>query len=176
MKPKKVLVGLIVIVVAVVILLRTLQPDGSGHIKIDTPNIKTRMSLRHGWWSRLQVSSGVESVEVPARKYRPRRISLAMQKDRNEWIIDGFGPWGELAKINVKAGRTTVLKPGPPLLVKTNVRKKGQNLLIGLVVVGQAGEHYSARVRTRRETLPAPGLKIVDEGGKVLVSDKFKFG
>ena len=175
MKQKKVLIGLI-IVVAVVVVLRALQSNQSGYIKIDTPNIKTRMSLRGGWWSEQQVSSGVESVELPARTYRPRRISLAIQKGGNEWIIDGFGPWGELAKINVKKDQTTVLKPGPPFLVKTNVRRKGQNLSIGLLVIGQAGEHYSAQVRTRRGSLPAPRLKIVDEGAKVLASDKFKFG
>jgi hypothetical protein len=176
MKPKKVLVGLIIIVVAVVVVLQALQPKQSGYIKIDTPNIKTRMSLRGGWWSTQQVSSGVESVELSARKYRPRRISLAIQKGGNEWIIDGFGPWGDMAKINVKEGQTAVLKPGPPFLVKTNVRRKGQNLTIGLLVIGQAGEHYSAQVRTRRGTLPAPRLKIVDEDAKVLASDKFQFG
>jgi hypothetical protein len=175
MKQKKVLIGL-VIVVAVVIVLRALQPRQSGYIKIDTPNIKTRMSLRRGWWSEQQVSSGVESIELPARTYRPRRISLAIQKGGNEWIINGFGPWGELAKINVKEGQTAVLKPGPPFLIKTNLRRRGQNLTIGLLVVGQAGEHYSAQVRTRRGSLPAPRLKIVDEGAKVLASDKFRFG
>ena len=175
MKQKKVLIGL-VIVVAVVVVLPALQSNQSGYIKIDTPNIKTRMSLRGGWWSEQQVSSGVESVELPARKYRPRHISLAIQKGESEWVVSGFGPWGELAKINVKEGQTAVLKPGPPFLVKTNVRRKGQNLSIGLLVIGQAGEHYSAQVRTRRGSLPAPRLKIVDEGAKVLASDKFKFG
>ncbi|MHC4545498.1 MAG: hypothetical protein ACYSYL_13420 [Planctomycetota bacterium] len=169
MKQKRILIGL-VIVVAIVVVLPALLSRQSGYIKVDTPNIKTRMSLRSGWWSEQQVSSGVESVELPARKYRPRRISLAGQKDGNEWIVSGFGPWGDLAKINVKEGQTAVLKPGPPFLVKTNVIKRGQNLSISPLVIGQAGEHYSARVRTRR------GLKIVDESGKVLVSDKFKFG
>jgi len=175
MKQKIVIAGFI-IVVAVVVVLQVLQSNQTGYIKIDTPGIKTKMSLRRGWWSLQQVSSGVESVEFPARKYRPRRISLAIQKGGNEWIINGFGPWGELAKINVKEGQTAVLKPGPPFLIKTNLRRRGQNLTIGLLVVGQAGEHYSAQVRTRRGSLPAPRLKIVDEGAKVLASDKFKFG
>ncbi len=175
MKQKKVLIGL-VIVIAVVVVLLVLHSRKSGYIKIDTPNIKTRMSLRGGWWSEQQVSSDVEPVKLPARKYRPRRISLATKKGGNEWTIDGFGPWGDLAKINVKEGQTAVLKPGPPFLVKTNVRRKGQNLSIGLLVIGQAGEHYNAQVRTRRGSLPAPRLKIVDEGAKVLASGKFGFG
>jgi hypothetical protein len=145
-----------------------------GRIKIDTDGAE--MQLRGGWFSKIRITSGAEPVTVNARVYRPRRISLAIQKGGNEWIIDGFGPWGELAKINVKKDQTTVLKPGPPFLVKTNVRRKGQNLSIGLLVIGQAGEHYSAQVRTRRGSLPAPRLKIVDEGAKVLASDKFKFG
>lgn len=175
MKQKTVIAGLI-IVVAVIVLLRALQSKGSGYIKIETPNIKTTMSLHRGWWSEESVSSGVESVELPARKYRPRSISLVAKKGGNEWIVSGLGPWGKLAKINVKKDQTTVLKPGPPFNVKTNIRRSGRSLSISPLVIGQAGEHYSARVRTRRGTLPAPGLKIVDESGKVLVSDKFRFG
>ena len=175
MKQKVVIAGLIILV-AVVVVLQIIQPNQTGYIKIDTPGIKTKMSLRRGWWSQQQVSSGVESIELPARKYRPRSISLAAQKGGNEWIVSGLGPWGKLAKINVKKDQTTVLKPGPPLNVKTNVRRSGRSLSISPLVIGQAGEHYDVRVRTRRGSLPAPGLKIVDESGKVLVSDKFKFG
>lgn len=175
MKQKIVIAGLI-IVVAVIVLLRALQSKGSGYLKIDTPNIKTTMNLHRGWWSEQQVSSGVESVELTARKYRPKSISLAAKKGGNEWIVSGDGPWGELAKIKVKKDQTTVLKPGPPFNVKTNVRRRDQSLSISPLVIGQAGEHYNVRVRTSRGSLPAPGLKIVDESGKVLVSDKFKFG
>ncbi len=175
MKQKIVIAGL-VIVVTVVVVLQILQSNQRGYIKIDTPNINTRMSLRRGWWSEQEVSSGVESVKLPARKYRPKSISLAAKKGGNEWIVSGLGPWGELAKIKVKKDQTTVLKPGPPFLIKTNVRRRGQSLSISPLVIGQAGEHYNVRVRTSRGSLPAPGLKIVDESGKVLVSDKFKFG
>ncbi|NIP23530.1 MAG: hypothetical protein GWN67_05290 [Phycisphaerae bacterium] len=175
MKQKIAIAGFI-IVVAVVVVLQIIQPKQTGYIKIDTPGIKTKMSLRRGWWSQQQVSSDAESVELPVRKYRPRRISLAAQKGGNEWVISGLGPWGELAKIKVKKDQTTVLKPGPPFLIKSNVRRRGQTLSISPLVIGQAGEHYDVRVRTRRGSLPAPGLKIVDESGKVLVSDKFRFG
>ena len=175
MKQKIIIAGIIIVVVVVVVL-QIIQSSQSGYIKIDTPGIKTRMSLRRGWWSEQKVYSGVEPIELPARKYSPRRISLAVQKGGTEWVISGFGPWGELAKIKVKGGQTAVLKPGPPFNVKTNVRRRGQYLSIGLFVIGQAGEHYDVRVRTRRGPLPAPKLKIVDESGKVLVSDKFRFG
>ena len=175
MKQKIVIAG-IIIVVAVVVVLQVLQSNQTGYIKIDTPGIKTKMSLRRGWWSQQQVSSDVESVELPARKYSPRRISLAAQKGGNEWVISSLGPWGELAKIKVKKDQTTVLKPGPPFNVKTNIRRSGRSLSISPLVIGQAGEHYSVRVRTSRGSLPPPGIKIVDESGKVLVSDKFRFG
>jgi len=175
MKQKIVIAGIIIVVIVIVVL-QILQSNQTGYIKIDTPGIKTRMSLRRGWWSEQRVSSGVEPIELPALKYSPRRISLAVQKGGTEWVISGFGPWGELAKIKVKKDRTTVLKPGPPFDVKTNVRKRGQSLSISPLVIGQAGEHYDVRVRTRRGPLPVPKLKIVDESGKVLVSDKFRFG
>lgn len=169
------LIGLLILVAVFAAILIS-RSGRSGYIEIDTPNVKTSMNLRGGWWSERQIVSGGKPIKVAARTYRPRYISLSAQKGEDEWAISGSGPWGKLVEINVEKGQTAVLKPGPPILVKTDVRSRRPISSIGLSFIGQAGEHYSPRVRTGRGTLPAPSVKIVDESGKVLASGKFRFG
>jgi len=67
-------------------------------------------------------------------------------------------------------------KPGPPLLVKTDVQISGRDVSIGLIVQGQAGETYVPGVQKNGQWQPEPGLKIVDEAGKTLTTGKFKYG
>ena len=85
-------------------------------------------------------------------------------------------PWGELRKVRVSKGDTTVLRIGPPLVIRTDVQKNISIVSIGLSLVGRAGENYSAQVLTHGENLPAPKLKIVDEMGKVLATGTFEYG
>lgn len=72
--------------------------------------------------------------------------------------------------------RSGTAKPGPPLLVKTDVRTRGRNVSIGLVVEGQAGEKYVGGAKKNAEQMPPPKFKIVDEAGKVLATGKFRYG
>lgn len=67
-------------------------------------------------------------------------------------------------------------KPGPPLVVKTDVQISGRDVSIGLIVQGQAGELYVPGVQKNGQWLPEPGLKIIDEAGKILATGKFKYG
>ena len=67
-------------------------------------------------------------------------------------------------------------KPGPPLLVKTDVQISGRDVSIGLIVEGQAGEKYASGVQKNKQWQPPPGFKIVDEAGKTLTSGRFKYG
>ena len=67
-------------------------------------------------------------------------------------------------------------KPGPPLLIKTDVQISDRDVSIGLIVEGQAGEKYVPGVQKNGQWQPEPGLKIIDEAGKTLATDKFKYG
>ena len=67
-------------------------------------------------------------------------------------------------------------KPGPPLLIKTDVQIKTQEVSIGLIVEGQAGEKYAGGTKKNGRWLPPPSFKIVDEAGKTLASGVFKYG
>ena len=57
-------------------------------------------------------------------------------------------------------------RPGPPLLIKTDVQIKRREVSIGLVVEGQAGEKYAGGAKKNGRWLPPPSFKIFDEAGK----------
>ena len=100
-----------------------------------------------------------------------------MKQDVNTWRLASFGPWGELAKIKVKNNETTVLKPGPPFLIKPDVHQGGSQVSIGLSIIGQAGEHYGAgAIMKNGRMLAAPKVKIVDKAGNTLASGNFEYG
>jgi len=68
-------------------------------------------------------------------------------------------------------------KSGPPLLVKTNVRKiNNSQLSIGITVEGQAGEKYIAGAVKNGKREPEPQFIIVNEKGRILAKGKFEYG
>ena len=86
------------------------------------------------------------------------------------------GPWGTMATVKVSEGKTTVLKPGPPFLVKANVSPSSSRVSIGFEFLGQAGEQYASSATKNGRRQSAPKVKIVDEEGKTLASGKFEYG
>ena len=88
----------------------------------------------------------------------------------DKWVLD-------LAKGQAQSGlKSNGAKPGPPLVVKTNVQTEGLEVSIGLVVEGQAGEKYVGGVKKNDRWQPPPRFKIVDKAGKVLTTGAFKYG
>ena len=67
-------------------------------------------------------------------------------------------------------------KPGAPVLIKTDVKIDKREVSIGLVIEGQAGEQYAGGAKRNGRWLPAPGFKILDSNGKILVNGAFKYG
>lgn len=68
-------------------------------------------------------------------------------------------------------------KPGPPLVIKTNIIKiNEQSISIGLVLEGWAGEKYIAGVMKGRSREPQPIFRILDEKGKTLATGRFEYG
>jgi len=65
----------------------------------------------------------------------------------------------------------------PVITVKTDVFQVGnRQMSIGLVLAGRSGERYQPAVVKGGSRLAAPKLRIVDEAGKVLLDDSFKYG
>ncbi len=91
-------------------------------------------------------------------------------KNGDKWVLD-------LAKGQALSGlKGSGSKPGPPLVVKTDVQTGGREVSIGLVVEGQAGEKYVGGVKKNEQLQPPPRFKIVDKAGKVLTTGAFEYG
>ncbi|MHC4395672.1 MAG: hypothetical protein ACYS1A_08445 [Planctomycetota bacterium] len=152
----------------------SLSSRQQGYIKIDTAGAK--MGLHGGWFRSKTVSSTAGPVKVNTRVYRPQWLSIVRQQNSDTWRMESFGPWGTLKTIEVIEGQTTVLKPGPPFLVKANVDSRSGRVSIGFAIEGQAGEHYQSSATKNGRRQPAPNVKIIDEQGNTLVSGKFEYG
>ena len=73
--------------------------------------------------------------------------------------------------------RQSGVEPGPPLHVKTDVQKhSASEVSIGLVLEGQAGERYRPDIRRNGTVLPAPEFRVMDQKGRVVFADAFKYG
>jgi hypothetical protein len=150
--------------------------SGKGQIKIDAGGAAAKLQLAGGLFSKATISSGAEPAKVSVRAHRPVQLSLSMKQGGDTWQIDSRGPWGKLSKISVNKNDTTVLKLGPPFLIKPGVRKSGSNVSIDFAIIGQASEQYQSVIRKNNRSVPAPKAKIIDETGNVLASGKFEYG
>ena len=159
------------VIIAAAVLLLYCYSLGKGQIKIDAGGAIATLQLRSGWLGKTTIRSQTEPTPVNSRVHKPRHLSISMQQGTNTWRLDSRGPWGKLSTIKVSNNNTTVLKLGPPFLIKPKVRKSGSRVSIDFAIIGKAGEHY----RNSRGS-SAPKLKIVDEAGNVLASGKFEYG
>ncbi len=165
-----------VAIIAAAVLLLYSYSRGKGRIKIDAAGAVATLQLHSGWFGKATISSGAEPTTVSSRLQRPEYLSLSMKQDSNTWQIDSRGPWGKLSKISVNNNDTTVLKLGPPFLIKPEVRKSGSNVSIDFAIIGQASEQYQNVPKKNNRSVPAAKAKIIDEAGNVLATGKFEYG
>ncbi len=165
-----------VAIIAAAVLLLYSYSQGEGRIKIDAGGAVATLQLRSVWFGKATISSGAEPTTVSARVHRPAQLSLSMKQNGNTWRIDSSGPWGKLSKISVNNNDTTVLKLGPPFLIKPGVHKSGSGISIDFAIIGQVSEQYQNVPRKNNRSVPAPKIKIVDEAGNVLATGKFEYG
>jgi len=110
-------------------------------------------------------------VQVQAGIYHPVRASIRLTKDdpAQWWALSSTrGPWGKLGAIRVDKGQTVTLRFGPPITLHADLQQNGGVVSLGLGLIGQAGEEWSPSVMTSEGRAAPPGVRIVDESGKVL--------
>jgi len=151
-------------------------PRQIGYIKIDASGATATLQLRGGLFSKKTVTSGAQSAAVRAGLHDPQRLYLRREQNGDTWQIDSRGPWGKLARIKVEKNETTVLKLGPPLLIKPGVSSRGSQVLIDFSIIGQAEERYGNVITKNGRRASTPGLKIMDKAGNVLAAGKFEYG
>ena len=176
MKKRNIWISVAIIAAAVLILMLFSGSSGKGQIKIDAGGAIAELQLAGGLFSKATINSGAELAKVSAQAHRPQHLSLSMKQDSSTWQIDSRGPWGKLSKISVSKNDTTVLKLGPPFLIKPEVRKSGSNVSIDFAIIGQASEQYQNVPRKNNRSVPEAKAKIIDEAGNVLATGKFEYG
>ncbi len=176
MKNKNIWISVAIIAAAVLVLMLFSGSSDKGQITIDAGDAIAELQLAGGLFSKATINSGAEPAKVSARAHRPQQLSLSMKQGGDTWRIDSRGPWGKLSKISVKNNDTTVLKLGPPFLIKPGVRKSGSNVSIDFDIIGQASEQYQSVIRKNNRAVPPPKAKIIDETGNVIASGKFEYG
>lgn len=158
----------------------------SGIIKLAADNVELQLKKGSGLSGRglITLTPGKNELEVEPGVYSPSSIRITAKEVIGEgdkkkevpWMLRGGGQWGKLRTISVKAGETTELKPGAPLILKAKPSQKGNTVSINIAIVGQAGEEYSPGAYRDGKRVDPPKLKIVDESGKVLASGSFAYG
>jgi len=144
-------------------------------------------------------------ISLPAGNYPVIGAQLCKQDPRTSevWTLTAT-TLGKLASFDVTEGQTTTVTGGAPLAMKTSLVRsvtaapagvcnaplrtstaapkatapKGppqKVVTVLLSYVGQAGEVYSAKALKGRSLAAPPGVRLVDEQGKVLTEGPYKF-
>ncbi|MFB0554293.1 MAG: hypothetical protein ACETWQ_13380 [Phycisphaerae bacterium] len=121
----------------------------------------------------LVIGVSFRGCSVSSTSYQ-RQLGLSSlsvtDENGDRWVLD-------LAKGQALSGlKSSGAKPGPPLVVKTDVQTGAFEVSIGLVVEGQAGEKYVGGVKKNEQQQHPPRFKIIDKAGKVLATGLFKYG
>jgi hypothetical protein len=159
-------------------------PDGSSIVmakvepKMGTLDIgKVDADLTLWSESGIQRLKGDEGTwQLPVGKYGIKNITLRRTDKGNKWSIMGFTA-GKGVMIEIAANQSTMLKLGPPLLVKTEMKVADGTASFNLSLVGQGGEEYAAMVLRNGQLLrEAPKFIIYNELGKEIASGSFQYG
>jgi hypothetical protein len=95
----------------------------------------------------------------------------ATDENGARWVIE---PTAAQPFARLQESRAAV---GLPLTVRADVRRdRADQVSVGLVIEGRAGERYSPQVSKNGRRLPAPELTLVDEAGRAVFKGKFKYG
>ena len=123
------------------------------------------------------LSGSKQEWRLPAGKYTALSIELNQTDSSGSRLTFRSSPeTGKLKDFEIRPGETTVFRIGPPFSIKTSAEQRGEIVLIGFGLQGQAGVLYDPGARKGRTTIPAPKFKIVDEAGKVVDSGQFEHG
>ncbi len=163
-------------IIGAAVLLLCLHSWGQGRIEIDAGDAVAVLQLRNNWFKSTTITSGAEPAFASAGVHRPRRLSISTGQDGHTWRIDSRGPWANLSRIRVKALRTTTLRLGSPLMIKSKVRRNGSSVDIDYAIVGQAGEHYEKFAVKDNRAVRKAKVRIVDETGNIVEAGSFKYG
>ena len=149
------------------------QSRHTGYVEVEGEGITVQ--LQKGWIRTVTVKSGTEPTELSVGRYKLQSVEVVKKQGNDTWRIHSFRPLRN--KVNVRKAETTVVKLGPPFVVKPFVyNKRGGVVSIDFTVVGQAGEYYQRSAKKNTRSTELPSVSIIDEAGETLASGKFQYG
>ncbi len=163
-------------IIGAAVLLLCLHSWGQGRIEIDAGDAVAVLQLRNNLFKSTTITSGTELALASAGVHRPRQLSISTGQGGHTWRISSRGPWANLSRIRVRALRTTTLRLGSPLMIKSKVRRNGSSVDIDYAIVGQAGEHYEKFAVKDNRAVRKAKVRIVDETGNIVEAGSFKYG
>ncbi len=169
-------ISISIAIIGAAVLLVCLHSRGGGRIEIDAGDAVAVLQLRNNWLKSTRITSEAGPTLTSAGVHRPRRLSISTEQDGHTWRIDSRGPWVNLSRIRVKALRTTALRLGPPLMIKSKVRRNSSSVDIDYAIVGQAGERYEKFAVKDNRAVKKAKVRIVDEMGNIVEAGSFRYG
>ncbi len=164
------------VIIALVIGSTLALAGGKSHIVFSTPG--AQLQLRYLLVRTMNLTSAPEPIEITARTYTPRRLTLTRKQDNQTWQMTSQGPWGDMGRIVVPSGGTTTLHCGGPFRIVPNlsISRGTRSVNVDFAILGQSGERYSKVITRNGKTVPPPKVRILDEQGKTLASGQFAYG
>lgn len=174
MKKKDIWISLVIIAVSGGVLY--FYTRRTGYLQLDAGPAGATLQLSSSLFNKTTVCSDQGPAAVRARIHRPEHLRLSIDHNGHHYFLLSQGPWGDLTGIHVKNNQTTILRLGPPLIIKPKVQRKGSVVTIEFDVVGRAGEQYERFVRKNNRAVAGASIEIFDEAGNVLESGPFRYG
>ncbi len=114
--------------------------------------------------------------QIPAGRYAAVEIR-AVQSDRmgGVWRMAAHET-GAYSSFEVGASQTFSARVGPPFVAKANMFKTDAGQNVNFVVLGQAGEKYTANMTLNGRAQEPPQFRIASDSGRLLDSGRFALG
>ena len=175
MKKKDILIALAIIAACIGLLYLYSFTNSlvHGYIELDSgdPNVRAELQFQSGLFGWEKVVSGSEPKKVNSRILTPRLLTVSKTQKSRRIILASYGPWGDISKIHVENDKKTIIKVGPPFVIRPNIWKRSGTVQIDFSIIGRAGEYYQIPILPKSSK-----VTIMDENGKTLASGNFSYG
>ncbi len=145
-----------------------------GTLAVNGTDVRLRL------WSNIagQTLFGSESWKLPAGQYRILSLETFQRDNKGVWNLTASSYPSSMSSFVIGPDKTTTLQVGGAIRIRTSATRPrtGGDYLISYQYIGQGGELYGPSLYRNGQRQPAPGIRILDEKGKVLATDRLKYG
>jgi len=166
-----------------------------GILKVNTPGMILRIKPDPKEKATVAIPFG-KDAHLPPGTYQTGAIDLYAKDTQGQmWKLESATQFGELAKVAITTGETTVIEGGPPLQMKVLVyvtgpdnkqaeadggssrfvKPKAREVTVMVTYVGTKGEYYSPKVMCGRAYATRPVVRLTDYDGTVVAQGNYSY-